>query len=59
MEADGTEPNLVMLNLLMNAFSIAGKHLEATAVFEHMKESVSTLLNQIRLFMRSSSIPSF
>lgn len=59
MEADGTEPNLVMLNLLMNAFSIAGKYLEATAVFEHIKESVSTLPNQIRLFMRSSSVPSF
>lgn len=43
MEADGIEPNLIMLNLLMNAFGIAGRHLEAMAVFEHIKESVSDL----------------
>ncbi|KAK9120326.1 hypothetical protein Syun_017943 [Stephania yunnanensis] len=29
MEADGIESNLTMLNLLINAFSIAGRHLEA------------------------------
>jgi pentatricopeptide repeat protein len=43
MEAEGIEPNLVMLNLLINAFSTAGRHLEALAVFQHIKDSVCTL----------------
>ena len=42
MEAEGIEPNLVMLNLLINAFSTAGRHLEALAVFQHIKDSVCT-----------------
>jgi pentatricopeptide repeat protein len=42
MEAEGIEPNLVMLNLLINAFSTAGRHLEAVAVFQHIKDSVCT-----------------
>lgn len=41
MEAEGIEPNLIMLNLLINAFGIAGRHLEALSVFQHLKESVS------------------
>lgn len=41
MEAEGIEPNLIMLNLLINAFGIAGRHLEALSVFQHIKESVS------------------
>lgn len=41
MEAEGIEPNLVMLNMLINAFGIAGRHLEAQSVFDHIKESVS------------------
>lgn len=44
MEAEGIEPNLIMLNLLINAFGIAGRHLEALSVFQHIKESVSWFL---------------
>lgn len=40
MEAEGIEPNLVMLNLLINAFGTAGRHLEALAVLQHIKDSV-------------------
>lgn len=47
MEADGIEPNLIMLNLLMNAFAIAGRHMEATAIFEHIKESVSYFFTKL------------
>lgn len=43
MEEEGIEPNLIMLNLLINAFGIAGRHLEAVAVFEHIKDSVSSI----------------
>jgi len=43
MEEEGFEPNLVMLNLLINAFGTAGRHLEALAVFQHIKDSVCTL----------------
>jgi pentatricopeptide repeat protein len=43
MEEEGFEPNLVMLNLLINAFGTAGRHLEALAVFQHVKDSVCTL----------------
>jgi pentatricopeptide repeat protein len=44
MEQKGIEPNLVMLNLLINAFGTAGRHLEAVAVFQHIKDSVRTSL---------------
>jgi len=43
MEEEGFEPNLVMLNLLINAFGTAGRHLEALAVFQHIKDSVCAL----------------
>ncbi|KAL5568143.1 hypothetical protein UlMin_024718 [Ulmus minor] len=33
--------NVVMLNVLMNAFGIAGRYLEAESIFHHIKESVS------------------
>ncbi|KAL5679843.1 hypothetical protein ACJX0J_006228, partial [Zea mays] len=40
MEEEGFEPSLVMLNSLINAFGTAGRHLEALAVFQHIKDSV-------------------
>lgn len=40
MEAEGIELNLVMLNVLINAFGTAGRHLEALSVFEHIKDCV-------------------
>jgi pentatricopeptide repeat protein len=42
LEEEGFEPNLVMLNLLINAFGTAGRHLEALAVFQHIKDNVCT-----------------
>ncbi|KAL4583104.1 hypothetical protein LXL04_007668 [Taraxacum kok-saghyz] len=39
MEHEGMEPNLIMLNVLINAFGIAGRHLEALSVYHHIKES--------------------
>ena len=44
MEEEGFEPNVVMLNVLMNAFGIAGRYLEAESIFHHIKESVSLVL---------------
>lgn len=41
MEAEGIEPNLIMLNSLINAFGIAGRCGEALSIFEHIKEIVS------------------
>lgn len=41
MEAEGIEPNVIMLNVLINAFGIAGRHLEALSIYHHIKESVS------------------
>ena len=41
MEAEGIEPNLIMLNVLINAFGIAGRHLEALSVYDHIKDMVS------------------
>lgn len=38
------EPNLIMLNVLINAFAIAGRHMEALLVFNHIRESVSHCL---------------
>lgn len=40
MEKEGTEPNLIMLNVLINAFGNAGKHMEALSIYHHIKESV-------------------
>ncbi|KAL4583105.1 hypothetical protein LXL04_007669 [Taraxacum kok-saghyz] len=39
MEHEGMEPNLIMLNVLINAFGIAGRHLEALSVYHHINES--------------------
>jgi len=58
MEEEGFEPNLVMLNLLINAFGTAGRHLEALAVFQHIKDSgmspdVVTYTTLMKTFMRA------
>jgi pentatricopeptide repeat protein len=58
MEAEGIEPNLVMLNLLINAFGTAGRHLEALAVLQHIKDSgmspdVVTYTTLMKAFMRA------
>ncbi|KAJ0234445.1 putative pentatricopeptide repeat-containing protein [Hirschfeldia incana] len=39
MEKEGTEPNLIMLNVLINAFGNAGKHMEALSIYHHIKET--------------------
>lgn len=39
MEAEGIELNVIMLNVLMNAFGVAGRHLEALSIYHHIKES--------------------
>ena len=44
MEAEGIEPNIIMLNVLINAFGIAGRHMEALSIYDQMKEIVSHLL---------------
>lgn len=44
MESDGIELNLIMLNVLINAFGIAGRHMEALSIYHHMKEIVSPYL---------------
>ena len=49
MEHDGIEPNLIMLNVLINAFGIAGRHLEALSVYQHIKETVCPLNLTIHL----------
>lgn len=41
MEAEGMEPNLIMLNMLINAFGNAGRHMEAQSIYLHIKEMVS------------------
>lgn len=43
MEPEGIEPNLVMLNVLINAFGVAGKYKEALSVYHLMKDIVSLL----------------
>lgn len=43
MEKDGVELNLSMLNLLINAFGVAGRHVEAFSVFDYILEVVSSL----------------
>ncbi|ANM71076.1 Tetratricopeptide repeat (TPR)-like superfamily protein [Arabidopsis thaliana] len=40
MENEGIEPNLIMLNVLINAFGTAGKHMEALSIYHHIKETV-------------------
>lgn len=40
MEKDGVELNLSMLNLLINAFGVAGRHIEAFSVFDYILEVV-------------------
>lgn len=40
MEAEGIELNLVMLNVLINAFGTAGRYLEALSVYHHIRDSV-------------------
>lgn len=44
MEAGGIEPNIIMLNVLINAFGIAGRHMEALSIYDQMTENVSHLL---------------
>lgn len=44
MEAEGIEPNIIMLNVLINAFGVAGRQSEALSIYDHMKESVSLFL---------------
>ena len=40
MEAEGIEPNIIMLNVLINAFGIAGRHEEVLSIYQHIRESV-------------------
>lgn len=40
MERSGIEPNLITLNVLINAFGIAGKYMAAESVYLHIKEIV-------------------
>lgn len=51
MELDGAELNLPMLNLLINAFSVAGRHLEAFSVFDYINEVVCDSREKIPLFI--------
>lgn len=44
MEAEGIEPNIIMLNVLINAFGVAGRQIEALSIYDHMKESVRLFL---------------
>ena len=45
MEADGIGATIVMLNSLLNSFSVAAKPEEGLAVFEYMHQNVRCLLN--------------
>lgn len=54
MEEEGFEPSLVMLNSLINAFGTAGRHLEALAVFQHIKDSVcTTSRNEMKIVFKN------
>ncbi|CAN4109252.1 unnamed protein product [Withania somnifera] len=59
MEAEGMEPNLIMLNMLINAFGNAGRHMEAVAIYQHIKEAVGltpdviTYSTLMKAFMRA------
>lgn len=45
MEADGIEPNLMMLNVLINALGTAGKYLEALSIYHHMEGIVGFIFS--------------
>lgn len=45
MEREGIEPNLIMLNVLINAFGNVGKYLEALSIYHHIKECVGPLMS--------------
>ncbi|RVW41769.1 putative pentatricopeptide repeat-containing protein [Vitis vinifera] len=47
METEGIEPNLIMLNMLINAFGIAGRHLEALSVYHHIKDTVPEIYEEM------------
>ncbi|XWS58789.1 hypothetical protein CRYUN_Cryun08bG0063800 [Craigia yunnanensis] len=58
MEAEGIEPNIVMLNVLINAFGIAGRHEEALSIYQHIRESgisphVVTYSTLMKAFIRA------
>jgi pentatricopeptide repeat protein len=46
MEKDGVELNLSMLNLLINAFGVAGRYNEAFSVFDYILEVVRSCPEQ-------------
>ena len=56
MEAEGIEPNIIMLNVLINAFGIAGRHMEALSIYDQMKESVSRLLLHYIYMLRHGNL---
>lgn len=45
------ELNLIMLNVLINAFATAGRDMEALSVYNHMRESVSYNLHRVLEFV--------
>lgn len=47
MEAEGIELNLIMLNMLMNAFGVAGKYEEALSIYHLIDEMVNFLVLQM------------
>ncbi|PPD76449.1 hypothetical protein GOBAR_DD26627 [Gossypium barbadense] len=58
MEAEGIELNIIMLNVLINAFGIAGRHEEALSIYQHIKESgispdVVTYSTLMKAFIRA------
>lgn len=55
MEKEGTEPNLIMLNVLINAFGNAGKHMEALSIYHHIKESVCIISNSCTVHSTSNT----
>lgn len=44
MEADGIEATMVMLNSVLNSFSVAAKPEEGLSVFDYMLQNVSSSL---------------
>ncbi|WRX09492.1 Pentatricopeptide repeat - like 10, partial [Theobroma cacao] len=47
VEARGFEPNIVMLNVLINAFGIAGRHEEALSIYHHIRECEPFMVGMI------------
>lgn len=49
--------NLTMLNMLINAFATAGRHMEALSIYHELKESVSfnSILHLMALHKQSIS----